>query len=219
MCPADEASLAVTTSELCMSAHELARRTTTEFNPTQAEIDQAVTLVEIGSKPLEAFLSHFPPAGPWEGPLVQIAGAATDPAVAAAWRSGVVHTGNEAVDAVISGAKISSVQWAEDRFVQLRSNHALAAGNIVRALEGVPGIALSFDDRRATRNPYDLADEGIDPISGEHRLLFTIGWQECDVQCEQQYFWRTGILDGSARLVEEWGDPVPTDVRATWYLP
>jgi len=119
---------------------------------------------------------------------------------------------------VLAEAHIIRVEWAEDRFVTLGSDHAIAAGNVVEALVGVDGLRLSFDDRRSTRNPYDLVDEGVDTVSGEHRLLFSIGWYECDVECLQQYFWRTAVApDGSSRLVEEWGDPIPDDVRATWF--
>lgn len=218
VCPADEAALSVTTSALCMSAHELARRATAELNPTQSEIDQAATLVASASTPLESILARIPAAGPWQGPLATIGGEATDPAIAQAWRLGLVHTGVEQVDRIMEGASIVRVQWAEDRFVTLGSDHAIAAGNMVRALNGVVGLELGYDDRSTIKNPYDLVDEGVDIATGEHRLLFLIGWYECDVECLQQYFWRTAVSpDGSARLVEEWGDPIPADVRATWY--
>lgn len=217
-CPADGAADSVTTSALCMSAHELARRETANLNPTQAEIDAAAALVEAAARPLEAFLSRVPAAGPWQGQLVFIGGEVTDSQMMDAWRAGRVQTGVAQVDGVLAAAHIATVQWAEDRFVTLGSDHAIAAGNVVAALAGVGGLQLGFDDRSATKNPYDIVDEGVDPLTGEHRLRFSIGWYECDIECLQQYFWRTGVAaDGSSRLIEEWGDPIPENVRADWY--
>ena len=122
LCPAEEAAASVTTSALCMSAHELARRATTELNPTQSEIDQAASLVASASKPLELILARIPAAGPWEGPLATIGGEATDPAIAQAWRAGRLHTGVEQVDRILAAANITRVQWTEDRFVTLGSD-------------------------------------------------------------------------------------------------
>jgi hypothetical protein len=129
-----------------------------------------------------------------------------------------VVTGVDRLDGVLEQVGIVRLRWAEDRFVELGSDHAVASGNVIDALAGVDGLRLGFDDLRAVRKPYDLIDEGIDVTTGEHRVLFTIGWYECDVECAEQYFWRTAVAeDGSARLIEEWGNPIPEFVRASWY--
>ncbi|MBZ0237403.1 MAG: hypothetical protein K8M05_34110 [Deltaproteobacteria bacterium] len=217
-CPSAEAAVSAEAGAWCASVHELARRRTEGLVPSQAELDRVAEVLEAASRPLEPILVRVPAATPWEGPLTWIGGEVLDPTLAAAWRSGVVHTGVDAVDRVLDGAHIVRVRWTEDRFVELGSDHAIAADNVVDALAGVAGLSLSFGDRRATTNPEDVVDEGVDIVSGDHWVRFSIGWGGCDVACDGQYSWRTAVReDGSVRLLEEWGDPIPDDVRTAWY--
>jgi len=205
-------------SGLCMSAHEFAKRTTTAIIPTQAELEAAELLLRRGFEPLRPALARIPVAASWNQERTLVTWYVTDPAIAAAWSAGLAPTGDSTVDAVVAAMDVWDFDLTPTQpagyHASFWSRGAVSAANIATAVAAVPGVTVEQFAGPAAGSSSDIIDEGVDPADGGHAMQFMVGWGDCPSGCWGSHYWRTKFYaDGRARLVDEWGAPLPPGTR------
>lgn len=145
------------------------------------------------------------------------------PVVGEAWARHQLTTGVAAIDNVVAQMYVSTFTYDGSLAVpsaSMVSSHAVSAVNVARALEGIDGITVELVDTHGFLQSSDVVDEDVDVATGARRVVFTVGWGDCAVGCAQAHFWRVAVWsDGTATLVEEWGDPVPPSVAESYATP
>ncbi|MBK7072694.1 MAG: hypothetical protein IPH44_10365 [Myxococcales bacterium] len=201
-------------SGLCLSAHELAKRGTTSIIASQAELEQAELLVRQAFEALRPAFARVPVAASWNQERGLVTLIVTNPAIEAAWAGGLGPTTYPELDRVAAELDAWRFEYGEHfpagHVASFWSNGAASALNVQRAVQAVPGVEVYLVADAPVLRSSDIIDEGLDPVDGERRVVFTVGWGDCMAGCANARFWRTKIAaDGTARVVEEWGDVVP----------
>jgi len=201
-------------SGLCLSAHELAKRGTTSIIASQAELEQAELLVRQAFEALRPAFARVPVAASWNQERGLVTLIVTNPAIEAAWAGGLGPTTYPELDRVAAELDAWRFEYGEHfpagHLASFWSNGAASALNVQRAVQAVPGVEVYVIPDAPILRSSDVIDEGFDPVDGERRIVFTVGWGDCMVGCANARFWRTKIAaDGTARISEEWGDVVP----------
>jgi len=200
-------------SSLCISAHELAKRSTTAIIASQEELDAAEALIRTTLPALRPTFAWVPRAASWYQTRGLVELVVTDPGIEAAWANGLAPSGNEVVDRVVEELDVwdfsSAVHSPAGHSFALWSRGAPSARNVQQALQGDAGVEVivwSELDPNAT----NVVDEGIDPTDGSRAVTYSIGWEDCAFLCRFAHHWRTKVgADGTAFLVTDWGDALP----------
>lgn len=216
-CRAVEWSVVLSTD--CLSAKELARRTSFRLAVSQTELDWVLDVYRRGFVPLERYLGAPPIATPWSPHLNVVTNVAV---FAEPWNRGDIATGVSVVDSVLDAAHIDTVIASGGNggfFTLTSSTHVVVNRNVADALNGVEEMEASAPFA-PTIEGVGFADVIVDVSDspGVVDIVYRRGWGDCFVECTGQFSWRVRVTPETAQLIESWGwgEPVPENILEFW---
>ncbi len=196
---------------LCAGANVLAARYSAFVNPTQDEIERAYQTYYSALRRLTQ-IEYVGPTS-WSGlTLVSVVASAVDSEVASRWGAGEISTGIAEIDDALQQATLSSVQPSGPDFL-LTFRRAINASTLDAVLAPYPEIDVNGETFIRPQGSEVWFE--FDELGETTEVTLRFGWGDCFVECLGQHWWRIiSHSDGSATLVEEWGDEIPAEVAA-----
>lgn len=201
--------------EDCDAAGILAARYTAALAPSFEEVMEARRIYRVGFEALRGILGRKPNPHGWNTNPVLFSIGTVDSRFAQPWSRGELRTGVATVDGVLEQCHVASITGPGPTFF-FRTNWYVAPQNIDLALSDEMSLMMDyFPLTPPIKAGIDVRFEFVDSTTVD--VIYSIGWGDCWTACDGEHFWRVRVTaSDQATLDEEWGDPIPDDVLASW---
>lgn len=129
------------------------------------------------------------------------------------WKLGNSQTGNFDVDQLMDAYGLSFTeyfQWSIGNFALLTADNSLNINALTNKFKVIPGVLNAQIDAEGG-DGSDITYNPTPSESGFKELVYSVGYGNCDSECNKRRYWKFYIRDNDCNLQfrGSWGDSAP----------